>query len=116
MPSSIDVYFHGKSVSDKPTFLAYGELFFWQNALTDLSRAYFTHSIKPIKLPIPALARGEVPYEPNELALTIHAQHLHDTTESIYPFVLSIQKSRVPFSILTRYLIFNKVTGYHHIF
>ena len=30
--------------------------------------------------------------------------------------MLSIHLDNVPFSILTRYLIFNKVTGYHHIF
>jgi hypothetical protein len=118
MPSSIDVFFFKKPISEKPSELTMGVLLFWQYALTNLRKNYFTHSIKPIELPITDLKKGQAPYECNQLSLTIHAQHLKDLDgrDNIYPFVLSIQKEKVPFSILTRYLIFNKVTGYHHIF
>jgi hypothetical protein len=30
--------------------------------------------------------------------------------------VLSVERERVPFCVLTRYLIMNKVTGYCHIY
>jgi hypothetical protein len=116
MPGSIDFFFHGKKADELPSELTLATLAFWQKALSDLRRKFFTYSIKPRVLPITGLADGDVPYDSDQLELSVSATHLHDESGIKYQFLLSLAQEKAPFCVLTRYLIFNTVTGCFHLY
>jgi len=55
-------------------------------------------------------------YADGAVELGVHKYHLKDVTGKRIPFLLSLCDQTVPFSILTRYLVFNSVTGMMHLF
>ena len=116
MPSSMLKFFYRVKSSQQPTTLTMGELMFWQEAMTDLRDNFYTFSIKPVTLPTAVATGGEAPYAAKELELNWHKAHLLDRTERHLPFLLSLARTVVPFSILTRYLVFNQITGMFHLF
>ena len=89
---------------------------FWQNALSDLRKKFFTYSIKPRSLPIVGWEQGNVPYESDDLELSVHSMHTHDYSGRLYQFLLSLAIAKPPICVLSRYLIFNTVTGCFHLF
>ncbi len=57
-----------------------------------------------------------VSYAPEDLELNWHKVHLKDRTGRYLPFLLSLVRDQVPFCVLTRYLVFNSITGMMHLY
>jgi len=55
-------------------------------------------------------------YAGGKFELNWHQYHLEYTSETHIPFLLSLSDGRVPFAVLTRYLVLNTVTGMLHLF
>lgn len=78
-----------------------------------MSENFFRYSIKPINLQLTATEQEQVPYASDLLEVNTHAVHLK---ESHIPFLLSIVRKKVPFSVLANYLVFNQITGMLHLY
>ena len=92
--------------------MSLGQLFFWQQALSDLRDNFFPFSVKPKELP----QHEVVSYAPEHLELNWHKVHLKDRTGRYLPFLLSLVRDQVPFCVLTRYLVFNSISGMMHLY
>lgn len=106
----------GLSPSDPAPALRFGHLVFWQNLLTDLREKFFTFSIKPVLTDPGASIEEVTSYASSDLELNVHKVHLRDMSGRHIPFLLSLAKKKVPFCVLTRYLVFNSVTGMMHLY
>jgi hypothetical protein len=113
MPWAMDQIFYKRTKTAIPHYLTVGDLVFWQNALSDLRNNYIMFSPKPTVLPV---TKSAMHYRAQDLEIGMFKTGVKDDTGRKVPFLLSLAKKRAPFSILTRYLIINSVTGAHHIF
>jgi hypothetical protein len=116
VPSEMTAFLLGLSPSDPAPALRFGHLVFWQNLLTDLRESFFPFSIKPVETNPGTSSEEMTPYASSELELYVHKIHLKDRSGRHIPFLLSLAKEKVPFCVLTRYLVFNSVTGMMHLY